>query len=752
MIRHATVGNGLLLLFLLTSIISSSTINDDFDTIRQHVLETSIWPPAGNVSEVVEVALNYSHTLNSSCYWPDINYYDQSLVNWSPAQHMYRITGMLQAITVNGSTIKNNPEIMSQVHCALQTWFDHDLLCQNWWDNEVLIPLQATSQLLMLGSNATALEIEKISQISYRAAWWLHRQTDVGTNLIQMIQVELYRSLMTRNTTGLEEGFKTMWKDITVQGAGQEGVQCDWSYHFHGPQLLTGVYGIQWTNTMLLFLYSTQYTRYQPDNASLSILGNFVSLGDAWMVIKDFWDFNVLGRSIAIPGNGFPSGLKINAIRSLAELVSSNEARVQLTNFADRLENKPNVSLLIGNKHFFVSDYQVHRRADWIFTIKMQSNRTIPAECLNGENLKDEHGGQGVLNLYRMQSNDYLDLFPIMDWQAINGITVEHDIPLENAAGGTFPLKKLSFVGGVSDGQYGLAMMDTESHNLTAQRSWHFYDEAVIALATNLTLRTNTTAWTTLASRLLPTGQISIGFLNSTNITLTDGNYSFPNGQGKTSSVNWIHLGDSNIGYILPFKQPYVSLGVEVGMKSGNYDEIGPINVTVTARMTNIYINHGRGPYTLNYTYMIVPNVPLASMSTLVQQYYDEKVLTCISRNGLFHGTMWPTLRRAAFVLWDNVTTSFKCLSPTFSLEIELSDAGAYLYSETENDFAVTASHPTRVNGTISVVVDRHGEGEGCEIISDNHPQTRVVFTLPSLPDHMGMSVHVSCTKFGVNS
>ena len=518
-------------------------------------------------------------------------------------------------------------------------------------------------------------------------------------------------------------------------------------------QLLTGAYGIEWGNTMLLFLMSSRNTTYQPQPDAISILANFETKGNAWMIIKDYWDWNIAGRSIADLGNTFTSNLNTNSIRALAEVVSSNETRIELLNFADRLDDKPNTPLLVGNRHFFASDYQVHRRANFIFTIKMQSNRTTPAECLNGENLKAEHAGQGVLNLYRMDSNDYLAIFPLLDWQAINGITVEHGIPLENATGGTFPVQKLFFVGGVSDGEYGLAMMDTASHNLTAQRSWHFYDDAVIALATNLTLQTNTTAWTTLASRLLPTGQISIGFFNSTNMTLNDGNYSFPNGQGKTSSVQWIHLGDSNIGYILPRQQPYESLGVEVGVKTGNYHDIGPYNATVTARMTTIYINHGRGPYTLSYIYMIVPNVFLASMSTLVQQYNDDKVFACISSNGLFHGTMWPSLRRAAFVLWDNVTTSFKCNSPTFSLEIEVSDAGAYLYSETDDDFAVTASHPTRINGTLSVVVDRHGEGEGCEIISDNHPRTtRVVFTLPSVPDHLGMSVHVSCTKFAINT
>ena len=97
MIRHTVVRGVLFLAFLLTSTISGSTINDEFDIIRQRVLESSIWPEAGNKSEAVQVALNYSHTLNSSCYWPDLNYDDQSLVEWSPAKHMLRITGILQA-------------------------------------------------------------------------------------------------------------------------------------------------------------------------------------------------------------------------------------------------------------------------------------------------------------------------------------------------------------------------------------------------------------------------------------------------------------------------------------------------------------------------------------------------------------------------------------------------------------------------------------------------------------------------------
>ncbi|CAF1466011.1 unnamed protein product [Adineta steineri] len=280
-------------------------------------------------------------------------------------------------------------------------------------------------------------------------------------------------------------------------------------------------------------------------------------------------------------------------------------------------------------------------------------------------------------------------------------------------------------------------MMDTISHNLIAKRSWYFYDDAIIALATNLTLTTQTTPWTTLASRLLLTGKITIGFFNSTVITLSDGNYSFSFNQEKTSSnVQWIHVGNSNIGYLLQSQQQYATLGFEFGIKTGNYLEIGPFNSTVTKRLLTIWIDHGLGPYTLNYNYIILPSISLESIPTLIKQYNDEQIFTCLSTTNSFHGTMWPTLKRASFVLWDNITTTFSCKSPLFEINIELSDAGAYLYSETITDFTVTASHATHTNGNIKVTVDQIGFGEGCSTSEKNNAKkTDITLALPSSPD-----------------
>lgn len=389
--------------------------NDDISIIRNRVLNLTIWPKPESIPSITKLAIEYAETLNNSCYWPDINYADKSIVVWHTATHMYRITTMLQAFSVNGSTVKNDTNLLSAIHCAINTWLIHDWQNPNWWFNQINIPQEATRQLLMLGNNATSFEVEHISKISYRAAWWLGRSQDVGANLADMILVQLCRSLATVNLTGIEQGFARVWQDVMVQRVGDEGVQNDWSYHFHGQQILSGSYGLVWANDILLFALCSQNTKYAMSPQQLITFVEFLTKGDAWMIINRQWDWHVVGRGISGVSNGFNNGFQTDWIKLLVEFIQSNNTKLELMNFVNMLDGESNASMTLGNKHFYTSDYQVHRRVNWTATIKIQSIRTQPSECINGQNLKDEHGGQGVLNLYIAGHNDYRDIFPIID-------------------------------------------------------------------------------------------------------------------------------------------------------------------------------------------------------------------------------------------------------------------------------------------------------------------------------------------------
>ncbi|CAF1070525.1 unnamed protein product [Didymodactylos carnosus] len=661
---------------------------------------------------------------------------------------MNRITVMLKALTVPGSPAQNDTTLLSSVHCALNVWLIHDWQNPNWWWNQIGIPLQATSQLLMLGDNATDFEISMIKNMSYRADWWYH-DPGTGANLVWMLQIELYRSLATDNRTGVEQGFTRMWKDIAVLPLGGQGIQSDWSYHFHGQQILSASYGQDWAIAIIIFVICSDQTQYEIDKQQLSIFATFLTEGDAWMSMGEVWDWSVLGRDIDRPNTEQLVAIKPDWLRTLSKLSELNNSR-ELLNWADRLDALSDATPLVGNRHYYTSDYHVHRRANWTSTIKMQSIRTTPAECINAENQKAEHVGQGVLNLYATdaqigRSSEYIQIFPLLDWQAINGITVEHDIPIEPCKNGRFDLIKLSFVGGVSDGNYGVAMMDTASHNLTTKRSWHFYDDAIIALASDITLSTDNIAWTTLASRILPdpNSSVTVGFFNTSIITLSDGNYSFPYSSDRASNVQWFHAG--GVGYVLQTQEQYFALGLEVGRKTGNYNTFGPYNFTITARMLTVWLNHGLGPYILAYRYVMLPNVTASEIPHLVNRYVEAQVFSCISSSKNLHASIWPTLQRASFVLFENSTShSYSCQSPSFQVTAQLSDSGAYLFSETDTDFSISASHPTRVNGNVSLIVDRAGDGEGCMRSAGS---TIVTLALPTSPQLLGASVTVTCRK-----
>jgi hypothetical protein len=58
--------------FLLSTwSVSAYTSNDDISVIRQRVLKWMIWPTKENISITVESALNFTQTLNSSCFWSE---------------------------------------------------------------------------------------------------------------------------------------------------------------------------------------------------------------------------------------------------------------------------------------------------------------------------------------------------------------------------------------------------------------------------------------------------------------------------------------------------------------------------------------------------------------------------------------------------------------------------------------------------------------------------------------------------------
>jgi chondroitin AC lyase len=120
------------------------------------------------------------------------------------------------------------------------------------------------------------------------------------------------------------------------------------------------------------------------------------------------------------------------------------------------LQNEPQD--VLGNKHFWRSDYTVHHRKGYFISLKMCSERTAGIEThVNSENLLGYYLPYGLTYIYR-RGDEYKSIFPFWDWSRLPGITSPRIVPQIK---GRYT-QQTDFVGGVSDGMYRVSAMELD--------------------------------------------------------------------------------------------------------------------------------------------------------------------------------------------------------------------------------------------------------------------------------------------------
>ncbi|CAF1531979.1 unnamed protein product [Adineta ricciae] len=222
----------LLILFCMSSVLTFATtapVSDDLSVVRENVRKIMLWPSPEQLSDVLAQAKANLSTLDfDTCQWPDLNYTTHGPENWDPVLHMFRIATMTAAYTVPGG-LSSDMKLLLGIHCALKVWIEQDWQNPNWWWNYIQDPLIATGIMMMLGvERMTTYEIEAIVKMSHRANWWIKDWE------------------ATSNYSAVSQAFELMWNTVQIQNLTTIGIQTDWSYHFHGSQLLPAAYGDAW--------------------------------------------------------------------------------------------------------------------------------------------------------------------------------------------------------------------------------------------------------------------------------------------------------------------------------------------------------------------------------------------------------------------------------------------------------------------------------------------------------------------------
>jgi hypothetical protein len=748
---------------LLSSVPTSSA--DDVDVIRART-RALFQPSLASLPSVVATANKTVASLNATCYFPDIDYFQQSRANWAAIVHLDRLAVMVQALTTPGSPSFDAPYLSTAVHCTLGAWIFHKPLFTdpNWWYFWIGEPVRLQSMYLLLGANRTTpLEQATLYNFSLHSAYWINDYGG-GDNLSDMLRVQLYRGIATNNLTAISLSFSILFSTVVVGEVttpGFEGVMTDQSYHFHGIQILSSAYGDGWASTILSIFSIAVGTQWALPGSAAGVLARFLVEGDFALTHGRRWDYGTQGRGIDRPGLSFGWSWDGDALRGLANDGGEDVApwKDGLLAFARSLDGEDVGSLpgVAGNTHFWTSDFMSHKRPGWGATFKGYGNNSLWAvvgnECDNDENQLGEYTGAGVVNVYTSSSPDnalesYGGIFPLWDWVRLNGVTAEArpPVPCHGPSGGDlWKVINTAFVGGVSDGVSGIVAHDTALHTLTAQRTFLFLDGAVVGLVGNVTSLASPPlpTRTTLVSRLLPSTPtpslhpLTLGFANGSISPPQAGpaNWSFP-----PNTLAWVHGGGLGV-----YPDPTLPTSIELVDAQGNYDTIGPFSGAVSGRLWSVWQDHGEGVVGGAGVFTLTPNVTAGDVGG------GKGRPGCIVNQAGVQGGGDALGLLLGAVVWDRAGGGVNCsaafqpppssggVGGAFSVDGD----GIFLVRSNATHATASAAHPAlwAAGGVRNVVVGGKGvvgQGQGCK-------GNTITLTLPPAGFEMGKTVATTC-------
>jgi chondroitin AC lyase len=495
-------------------------------------------------TEVVPDITHYLNTFDSSAQWRDIDYQDQQLANWQVSQHLLRVRALALAWTRQDSYWYRNIRVKQFMFDALQHWLQKRYHSNNWWHNKIGVPQLMRDIVIVLRPYMDSATLRSALEVMAQYGNW---QTHTGANLTWSADLALHYGALTGNDSIIRHAVQKLVSEIKMSTG--EGIQPDYSFHQHNQRLQIYHYGRAFLYDNVRLAWELQGTQWQLPAEKIQLLADFVLQGWQWMARGKHTVPGTLDRSVSRP-HALHAADIMKLIPYLSAIDSANAP--QFIAIAESQE-KNNASVA-GFRYFPCADFAAYHTPAFSFFLKTISSRTLPTESINNENLKGRLLHSGDAYLVR-DGKEYYDLMPVWDWNLLPGVTV---FPGAAAAA------RLPWVGGVSNGMSGAAVMDYQltdekGGSLTAKKAWFCHNERVICLMAGLTQRNIVGPMQTAIDQCRWVSNVTV----DGDQELTDeGEYTFEN-------VRWLY--HAGIGYV--FLQPS-SVSVRMKKITGNWSDI----------------------------------------------------------------------------------------------------------------------------------------------------------------------------------
>ena len=712
-------------------LVASSASAADLDVVRAQFIAYSTAAGADRSSTRMTDALGalawsakqQADALGADGSWPDINYNETPAGGWGPWAHTQRLWLMTRAYHTQGQSLYHDPRLLTDIDAALaytKTFYGASVIpTGNWWFWTIGIPIDLGPTLVLMTGHANQQVVDDLTTaihlriLNSPTAKGLVGPTPTGQNLVWSAYTHLCLGLL-KNDEARLAAVRDAMASVARPTTG-EGIKKDASFHQHGAQLYTGGYGGQFASDVARYSLIARGTAYQMPSDALNSFADYVADGVAWSLHGDYFDVSVISREVARPTTTGFNGMaalvqaaqftspRATEIRSAAAKMLQTwrgTMPIELAGAAAQVESAHYAAAWpAGHRHYYASDYSVHRRNGWFASIKMFSTRTKSGESTNEENLRGSRQSDGRFYLV-LKGDEYFgrDVWPALDWTRLPGTTVEQKADTADASYG---YGTRSLAGGTGDGKNGVSAMDLAPLNsvLTAKKSWFFFDDAIVFL-TNGIRSTSANRIETIVNQVSTTSSVTRG-------------------------SDWSHL--DNVGYwfpsnILPLTTRETRTGTWASLG-------GSTDTTPFAKpFTTLYFDHGTTPVNATAEYVIVPNITAAAMAS----WAASRPISILSNNDIVSaardnrtGNLGLTFWRAASI--DGIQSS--------------APAVVYLTGD-RNTMHVWAADPNATaTGTFTLTIPGVWTASG----ATSSRSTRS--TTLTIPRNGGQTTHVTLTR-----
>ncbi len=351
---------------------------------------------------------------------------------------------------------------------ALDFWLSNDPIGTDWRQNQIVIPRLVGEIALLCDGSLSSGAADKVLEILARSRWanWAAPAGWVECSGVEMLGIaynHLLRGCLESAPAFFDSAFGRIFREFRQAKPGEGGIRPDMTFHAPGGQSMAD--GLVFTRESAQFIALAHGTPWQAPAEAVKLFVGFLLDGQQWMLRQGMAGTEAPAGVPAEPVD--PETLAV-VMQQLAQ--SGNPPRrSELAAFVRRLQGQGEA--LSGHRYFWQARMSVHQRPAFYASLRL-----APAPVADGRTCFLRTGRD-------CQETD----FSTTD-QAPAGSTAFSgaDAPFsEETSSGDWAASG-SLAGGVSEGDYGLAVTELKRTGLSGKKAWFFFDESVVCLGTGL--------------------------------------------------------------------------------------------------------------------------------------------------------------------------------------------------------------------------------------------------------------------------